>query len=101
MVSDFTGLPKKVASEINGILADLLQSGWQVLDYRFDPQSFGNWYVQLTRNDSSITVIKDRSQYTLNGPSKNELKGTGLERTFNDQADFRRALRHWDLGSGQ
>ena len=101
MVSDFERVPRKVASEINNILMELLQSGWQVFDYRYDSQSFGNWCVQLVRKDLSIRVIKDRSQYFLDGPSKNELGGTDLERTFDERTEFRRALAHWAVNSTQ
>lgn len=88
-------LPARVNREILLIIHELLEIGWQISFVRYDPRSFGNWYVDLIRPNSDIRVVKDRSQYFATGPSLNELQRAGLGNSFDDPQQFRQTLAAW------
>ncbi len=85
-------LPKQIVKEVGNLLEELSAAGWIIFDSRYDAAFFGNWCVEVRRADRSIRLIKDRSQYTLDGPTSEELKIAGLWRVFDDLGDFRRSV---------
>lgn len=87
--------PRKVAQEIHSIVNELVENGWQISFARYDRKSFGNWYVDLVRLGFEIRIVKDRSQYFVSGPSKNDLQRVGLGGSFDDIGEFRRTLIAW------
>jgi len=89
-------LPRAVAREVLSIIERLLEKGWQVSSHRYDPKSFGNWYVDLVRLGLEIRVVKDRSQFFVTGPSMDDLQGAGLGHSFDDPERFRQVLIAWD-----
>jgi hypothetical protein len=65
-----------------------------VNDCYYDPETFGNWYVDLTRGDVTIRLVKDRSQYYVAGPTES-IKAAGLWKSFAELNDFRDAVASW------
>jgi hypothetical protein len=87
-------LPEQIKEEIGPLLSMLGIAGWVVNDSSYDPNSFGNWYADLTRGNLTIRLVKDRSQYYVSGPTES-LKATGLWKSYPDLADFCGAVAAW------
>jgi hypothetical protein len=87
-------LPEQIKEEIGPPISLLGVAGWVVNDCYYDPKSFGNWYVDLTRGDLTIRLVKDRSQYYVSGQAES-IKAAGLRKAFNDLNDFREAVAAW------
>jgi hypothetical protein len=88
-------VPTQIARDVGSLLSELCASGWTISFSRYDPKIFGNWYVDLCRGDDTIQLVKDRSQYLLNGPSWKELESAGLAKAFDEGDKFQRAVVDW------
>jgi hypothetical protein len=95
MVSASGNIPVEVETEAGELIAELHSAGWTVSTSRYDGKSFGNWYVDLRRADLTLRLVKDRSQYMVDGPPTNEIKAAGLYRAFDDLEEFRHAIVKW------
>jgi hypothetical protein len=84
-------LAPEVQGEPGPIVADLRTAGWTVTASRYDEQHFGNWYVDLMRDGQSFRLLKDRSQFIIDGPFE-ELKAAGLFKAFDALGAFRQAV---------
>jgi hypothetical protein len=93
--SDDGSLPGEVAREIGALVSQLQYVGWTVSFAQYDPDIFGNWYVDLGHADQTIRLTKDRSQYMLSGPSIEELQAAGLCKAFDDLDEFCRVVTRW------
>ena len=87
-------VPPEVQSEAGALLADLRAAGWNAMASRFDEQIFGNWFVDLERDGRAIRLVKDRSQFMVDGPI-DELKAAGLFKAFDSLNSFREAVVAW------
>jgi hypothetical protein len=85
-------LHPKIAEELKPLLMELDTAGWKVFSHRYDARSFGNWIVELRRNDHWIEFVKDRSQYRVDGSQIEEIKAAGLWTVFDDLDEFREAV---------
>jgi hypothetical protein len=88
-------LPDNVEAEAASLLAELRGLGWTISADRYDPQHFGNWWIDLQRAGRTIRLVKDRSQYMFDGPPAEELKAAGLWKAFDDFEEFRQAVIQW------
>ena len=62
-------LPVEV--EAAPLLAELRAGGWQVSASEYDASAFGNWSISLQRDGVVMRLLKDRSQYMVDGlPAK-------------------------------
>jgi hypothetical protein len=95
MLSGDQDLPVVVETEAGALISDLREAGWTVSGFRYDANYFGNWYVDLFRAGLTIRLVKDRSQYMIDGPPSEEIKAAGLWRAFDDLEEFRRAIIKW------
>lgn len=87
-------LTPEVQDEAGAIVADLSAAGWTVTASHYDEQHFGNWYVDLTRGERTIRLVKDRSQFMVDAPIE-ELKAAGLFKAFDELGTFRQAVVAW------
>jgi hypothetical protein len=88
-------LPAEIKSEAGELLSELKSAGWSVETALYDARSFGNWYIDLQRAGITIRLLKDRSQYLIQGSNLREIKSAGLWKAFNDLNEFRRAVVGW------
>jgi hypothetical protein len=92
-------LPADIAREAGSLISTLRTAGWTLLEARYDAKTLGNWHIDLARDDLSLRLVKDRSQFFVDGPPVQELKATGLWRAFEDFAEFQRVIVNWVIGS--
>ena len=92
-------LPTEVEEEVGALVSELIRAGWKLSGASYKPQMFGNWIVELQRDGSEIRLVKDKSQYYLDGPPRDELQTHGLWRAFIDLSEFRSSLLEWVVGA--
>ena len=90
---DHTVLPAIVA-DLAGLLSKLEVAGYHAAASEYS-QSFGNYLVKLVGEERWFWITRDRGQYSVGGPPKEELESAGLWRTFDDKAQFERDLLTW------
>jgi hypothetical protein len=95
MFSGEVDLLIEVKTEAGALISELREAGWTISASRYDARIFGNWYVDLVRKGHTIRLVKDRSQYMIDGLSIKEVKAAGLWRAFNDLHEFQRAIVNW------
>ena len=93
-----SALCPEVRAETGAILADLSAAGWSVTASRYDAPVFGNWFVDLERDGRAIRLMKDRSQFMVDGPT-DEIRAAGLFKAFEDMGIFREAVVVWTTAS--
>ena len=69
--------------------------GAEVTDARHDAQSFGNYEVCFRASNVAFRITRDRRQYILHGPPRQELERAGLWRAFNHRDEFGETLLAW------
>ncbi len=79
---------------MSAVIPFLLEKGWDIFEYRYEPEVFGNWYIDFFRSDVTIRLVKDRSQYSIDG-ARAELKSDGIGRVFTDPKEFQQAVIDW------
>lgn len=88
-------LPREVEDEIGSLLSDLNEAGFSPKASLYSPEAFGNWYVDLKGPIGAFRIIKDRSQYIVDGPKTEELEAAGLWRSFDSLDEFGKVLMNW------
>jgi hypothetical protein len=93
-------LHPKIKREAGDLIADLSESGWNVHSSQYSSQVFGNWSLVLRRGTQEITLVKERSQFTIDGPAELGLDAEPLRKAFNSFWEFHLAISSWatDLG---
>jgi hypothetical protein len=89
----------QIKLEAGSLLDELRESGWTVSTSRYDRDVMGNWSVDLVRREEKIRLIKDRSQYLLDGP-RQELEAAGLWRVYDSFDEFSRSVVCFVTSSG-
>ena len=92
-------LPDDIAREARLLISALQTAGWTLLEARYDAKTMGNWYLDLARDGLSLRLVKDRSQFFIDGPPVEELKAAGLWRAFEDFAEFQQVIVNWMIDS--
>lgn len=87
-------LPPEVEADAGAVFAELRAAGWWVCKAEYNENTFGNWLVELKRGWTSIRLTKDRSRYSISG-SRLTLMAAGLDREFENLAEFHRRLVTW------
>jgi hypothetical protein len=64
---DLTVSPR-IRSEAGLLLDQLLALGWEICALHCSPGVMGSWFVNVRRNEIKLRLIKDRGQYSVNGP---------------------------------
>jgi hypothetical protein len=87
-------LPEPVAVDLAELLPRLAAQGFHPSHCEYTPEAFGNYSVDFKAPTRSFRVIRDRSQYMLDGDQK-ELADPGLWRAFDDKKEFANVLLAW------
>ena len=88
-------LPVEVRDEMEGLVSALLERGWSLVGTSYDANCFGNWHIDLRNGGSTLRLVKDRSQYMVDGSELDELKAAGLLQAFDRLKEFRDAIINW------
>jgi hypothetical protein len=96
MALDAKYVPAEIKREVGLLLAKLAVLDWEIQNAYYSAESFGNWFVDLTKGKERISLYKDRSQYGINDDDE-EFKAPGLFRVFNDLDEFAHAIIEWAL----
>ena len=51
MGSESDDLPIEIETEAGALISELRETGWTVSAFCYDAKSFGDWYVDLCRED--------------------------------------------------
>ena len=86
-------LHRKIKREINGPISDLLEAGWTVHSSVYSDKTFGNWQVILRRGEDQISLVKDRSQFAIDGDE--HLMTQDFKKSFDNLSEFESAV--WRL----
>lgn len=87
-------LPSEIAGDLEDLLDDFAAMGIRPTASQYDAQSFGNYVVDLA-GDRVFRITRDRYQYILYGPAREELEKVDLWRAYDDLGSFRRAVLKW------
>jgi hypothetical protein len=88
-------LPPEIVADLGELLVELEADGVQATSGEYSRESFGNYTVEFRSNKGLFRVVRDRSQYYIDGPSQDQLLPLGLWRAFNDLETFSEALHGW------
>jgi hypothetical protein len=88
-------IPQEIAEDIGAFLSQLYELGYELTDCRYDAQAFGNYHVDLSAGKSWLRIGRDRSQYFVDGSSKEQLRDAGMLRAFDDREAFEDAVLRW------
>ena len=86
--------------DVGSLVSRLEALGFNPVASSYSPQVMGNWYVDLTGPKRSLRIIKDRSQFFVDG-DRNELEPAGLWRVIDDPREFEKKLISWLVGAGR
>jgi hypothetical protein len=102
MTNDAETLPPEIVTEAGELISELRSAGWTVEGSQFDAKVFGNWFVDLRRASRTLRLVKDRSQFMVDGPSMQQKKDAGLWRGFGSFEEFHEAIKDFAvIGSRQ
>jgi len=87
-------LPAALEAEMSAVVPYLLEKGWEIFEFRYEPQAVGDWYIDFFRSDLTIHLVRDGSQYFVDDPAGN-LEPASLQRVFTDPAEFQKAVIEW------
>ena len=88
-------IPHEVEQDIGGLIRALHALGAEVINARYDPESFGNYEISFRAPRVAFRITRDRSQYILHGPPRQELEAAGLWRAFDYRSEFEETLLVW------
>ena len=80
-------IPAPVQEAIGPLLSDLERLGLHVESSESSAESFGDFVVDLVGSRGRIRLVRDRSQYYLDGDI-GALRAAGLLRAFDDVSSF-------------
>ena len=86
-------LPPEISSDIGQLLHDLANLGFAPTGFRYSPEHFGNYFIDL-RGTHEMRIVRDRSQYTVDILGI-DLEAAGLRHAFNDPNVFSEKLLSW------
>jgi hypothetical protein len=84
-------IPDQIRNEAGMLLDDLRAFGWTVSSARYHRNVMGNWFVDIYRGEVKFRLIKDRGQYSIDGP-KEELVADGMWRVYDSFDEFSRSV---------
>ena len=77
----------EITQAIGPLLEQLGELGFRVTDSRYEPNSFGNFYVDCKGRKVAFRIVRDRSQYFLDGNVEDNKK-RGVFRAYNSVTEF-------------
>lgn len=92
-------LTGELALDSADLLAALDARGIRPVASQYEPQSFGNYFIEFGGR-RTFKMVRDRGQYFLQGPPRTELEEFDLWRAYDDRDSFRHAVLLWLSASG-
>jgi hypothetical protein len=89
-----TLLPESIAQALRSLPAALERLGALPVSHR-GPEAFDNFAVVFEGRGKAFTVVRDRGQFQVSGPSQPVLEQAGLWRTFPGVRELESALVAW------
>ncbi len=86
---------QEIATDIGPLLSQLAKLGYEATGSLYDSKSFGNYSVDLVFDKNWLRIVRDRSQYSVDVASKEQLREAGMLRAFEDRGAFERAVLEW------
>jgi hypothetical protein len=86
--------PNRYFSEIEELVDALAGLGFPLVRYSEEPRAFNNFYADFSNGSVCFRVIRDRSQFMVDG-EKRTLELSGLWKAFDNQSTFEQALLKW------
>ena len=80
------GIHPKIRAELSELIEFLETLGYTCISSEYSPGAFGNFYLDLVGRKGSIRLIRDKSQYSIDG--------TNLDVT-EDRDEFTAAVILW------
>lgn len=80
-------LPAEISADIGSLIDQLTRLGLKVDGSEYDPKAFGDFYVDFSGSKGSFRIIRDRSQYLIDGEVA-ILRKQGLFRSFDSRDEF-------------
>ena len=81
----------QIRREAGSLLDELKTFGWSVSASTYSHEVMGNWFVDISREEVKLRLVKDRGQYMLDGP-KQDLTAEDLWRAFDRFDEFSKAV---------
>jgi hypothetical protein len=91
-------LPPEVSADMGDLVSELETLGATVEGARYDAKSFGDFEICFRALGLAFRVTRDRGQYMVHGPSREQLETAGLWRAFDRKEEFSQALLAWFRG---
>ena len=90
-------LPVEISDDIGEYVEKFRQAGYEIIEAKYSSKFFGNFYVDLKKDDRNIRITRDRSQYMVDG-NPSELKESELWSAFDSKPEFFNQLfRYLDI----
>ena len=77
----------EITQAIGPLLEQLGELGYRVTESRYEPDSFGNFYVDCQGRKGAFRIVRDRSQYFLDG-NVEDIKERGVFKAYNSVTEF-------------
>ena len=87
-------IPQPITDDLAPLVAKLEQAHYRPGDAQFS-DSFGSYRVEFSGPSARFRIVRDRSQYYIDGLPRNTLEPAGLWRAFDDRAEFEVQLLSW------
>lgn len=91
-------LPVEIVQDLHILLDPLRSLGFIPTDGQYDSDVFGNYYASFLGPKGRLRIIRDRSQYMVEGDPA-LLERAGLWRAFDDREEFAARLLFWLEGT--
>jgi hypothetical protein len=93
-------IPVEITADIGTLLEELSRRGIHTVGALYSSESFGNYYVDLGRPGRPLSLVRDRFEYRVEGPSRELLESAELLRGFKDRHEFSAAVLRWLVAPG-
>jgi hypothetical protein len=70
--------------------AQLLPTSWE-----YSEKAFGNFAVVFQGSGRNFSLVRDRGQFMVSGPGRQELEGAGLWKAFDTTHELLPSLARW------
>jgi len=91
---EFHQLPPQIQQEAGDLLRELRTAGWEISAALYESSFFGDWFVDLQRDNKCIRLMKENALFTFQNLAEPEPESEEAS-TFDSFVNFHRAVSHW------
>ena len=92
-------LPPSLVQELDPLVGQLEARGWVLVNCE-QSGSFGNFEARFVGNSHSLSVVRDRGQFHVDGLERSALESAGLWRSFSGVRSLEAPLLRWLAAQG-